>query len=244
MKISIDGNIGVGKSTLCEKLQYELTREYIESDKYKNIVWGKATLYKEYIDRELLQLFYDLQKEKNEILSTIDNAMGNINKNIIFNSYKKRLQEIEEIELMHQKCFRTMSMKRDLLSKHDDSDYQIFDRSNVTNVEIFAKMNLSESNYIDYKAEHMKDLIRFNLEKYDISIILICNHDVNIERIDERGRDSEEDIDEDYIRELEKRHRSKGFKKALEYQSDKVIYIDVTDKDEEEVLEEVLKEIK
>lgn len=197
LKIAISGNIGVGKSTLCKKLNESL---------------DNSEVFKENVDKTLLKLFYDNVRD-------------------------------ERLELTSQLHFLNETLKREILSYYSDSYYKIYDRPLHENVGIFAKQNLNEYSYIHYLA-HLNDMkTRLKFEPYDLQFILTCNITELCSRIRKRNRSEENDIDPDYLKDLNDLYKNKEFEFLSRQYSKRIIHINVTEKTEDEVLEEVLEYI-
>lgn len=195
-KVAISGTVGVGKSTLVAKL----------GEHYDNSI-----MYKEEIDRELLDLFYQSLNEGKS----------------------------KKLELLNQFNFLSDTIKRDIKSEFDDADIQIYDRSIVEHIEIFAKANLTEENYILYDGFQDMFLRILKHPGYDLSILLVADEDENMRRINERGRESEQITDEEYFRELNRRYTSPEFLTEFERYSKETIIINTTNMTADEVMDEV-----
>ena len=201
MRIAIDGNIGVGKTTLIKNLKKEL----------------KATVYKEEINKELLQKIYN----------------------------KNNPETIKKFELLNQLHFLNATIYRDIMSYDDKNDFQIYDRSLSAHLHIFSKTLLSPANYLLYSGQ--QELLRLihNFEKYDLQIVLMCSHKENMKRIKKRGRKEEKSIDGHYIQQLEQHHRSDDYEDiCADLYTKTILFLDVTNLSEEEVTKEVLQMIR
>lgn len=147
------------------------------------------------------------------------------------------------LELLNQFHFLNSTILRDIMSYYDESKYKIYDRPIVDHVEIFAKMNLSRKSYVMYALFQEVFLNVLEHDKYDLTVLLTCDTDTNIERINKRGRTSETLIDIDYFVKLNNMYGDEKFIEALHNYSKEVIIINTTNKSETEVLNEVLEKI-
>lgn len=190
-----------------------------------NIGVGKSTLvenlkkygsiYKEEIDKEILDIFYRYLR-------------GEIDRD-------------ENVELLLQFDFLADTIKRDIKSTFDDEEFQFFDRGICEHVHIFAKKNLTDDKYTSYNILQERMLASFNWQPYDKYIILTCDVEENMRRIEMRGREEESDMPIEYIRELAEIYDN--FEEIAKHYAKEVVTIDVTNMDETSVLTDVLYEI-
>lgn len=200
-KVSIGGSIGVGKTSVIDHFN---NKENVKT-------------FKEDIDKEILDLFYE--------------NMSNDNK-------------VANIELLNQFHFLSETITREIKSYYSKEDILIYDRPIVEHSHVFAKQNLNARDWALLVGMQELFLERLGYQKYDLAILLDCDLETNLRRIVGRGRQCELDTNTTYFKELLEEYRSDYFKSVLAEHSNKVIVIDTSNKTNEEVCEEIEKLIK
>jgi deoxyadenosine/deoxycytidine kinase len=168
--------------------------------------------HKETINKEVLDLFY---KHKNN--KTLDGR----------------------IEKLNQFHFLNESITRDIISYYAEEPVQIYDRPIVDHTHVFAYMNLPQRDWALLVGMQEIFLNQLKFEKYDLSIVLDCDFNENLQRIYGRNREVEVEADTQYFKSLVDRYRSDDYIDALSGHSNKVIVIDTTAKTKEEVNKEI-----
>lgn len=194
LRIAISGTIGAGKSTLVEGLGTSYGDD--------------AEVYKELIDREMLDLFY---KHMND----------------------DGLQSLEEL---HQFQFLNNTIVRDIKSYYSDKPIKVYDRQIVEHVQIFARKNLSFDGFIMYDFFQEMFLEQLGHKGYDITILLTLTDEENNRRIFSRGRDSETESNAEYFVEINKMYTSDDFINELKRYTKELHILDVTDMTADETL--------
>lgn len=197
-KICVCGTVGAGKSTAVENL----------GNYYEN-----SLVFKEMIDRELLELFYIAVKNG----------------------------EKGKIEMLNQFNFLCETIKRDIKGYFYENPVKIYDRSIAEHIHVFAKMNLTYEQFFEYDFFQERFLSMLGHEGYDLGIMLVVDEEENINRIKTRGRDSEQITEDTYFRELNKMYTSEGFLKEFESYNKKTVFINTTNFTAEETLAAITK---
>lgn len=199
VRIAISGTIGAGKSTLVEGLG----RHYAE----------QADVYKEEIDREMLDLFYKHMAEGGD-------------------------QKLEEL---HQFNFLNNTIVRDIKSYYSDKPIKVYDRQIVEHIQIFAKKNLAYDGFMMYDFFQEMFLEQLGHRGYDITILLTVSDEENMNRIINRGRDSEAETNTEYFADINHLYTEEYFLKEMERYTKHLHVIDVTNNTEEQTLAQVVK---
>lgn len=171
-----------------------------------------------------------------------------INDEVLDLFYKHQRGEIEgngtNIELLNQFVFFNETIIRDVVANYNDDKYNIYDRSFLEHIHVFAKTNLKPSDYCTYLGYQEIFLKLMGHEPYDVTILLRADVNTLRERIAKRGRDCEDGIDVDYLVELNAIYNSDEFFGILRSGSKYTVAFDVSNMDEYQVLAKVLKIIK
>lgn len=168
-----------------------------------------------------------------------------INDEVLNLFYKHQRGEIEgdgkNIELLNQFVFFNETIIRDVVANYSEHEYNIYDRSYLEHIHVFAKTNLKPSDYVTYLGYQEIFLKLMNHEKYDLTILLRTDLDTLRGRIANRGRECEDDIDMTYLKTLNDIYNGEEFLDILKSGSKHTLVLDVTHMNENEVLTQVLK---
>jgi deoxyadenosine/deoxycytidine kinase len=176
--ITVEGNIGAGKTTLSSLLQQSFD--------------GKLIL-EQFADNPFLPKFYEDRKRY---------------------SFPLELSFLAE----RYKQLKEMLNTRDLFNQYIISDY-LFIKS-----KLFAKVNLPEDEYKLY--ETLFDIIYPNLPEPDLIIYLHAPLDKLKQNIKSRNRDYEQNIQDDYLTELQN-----AYLQLIKSEKFKTLIIDTTQTD-------------
>lgn len=163
-----------------------------------------------------------------------------INDEVLNLFYKHQRGEIEgdgkNIELLNQFVFFNETIIRDIVANYSEHNYDVYDRSYLEHIHVFAKTNLKPSDYVTYLGYQEIFLKLMNHEPYDLTILLITDLDTLRSRIASRGRECEDEIDMTYLKTLNDIYNSEEFFDILHSGSKQTVSLDVTHMDENEVL--------
>lgn len=176
--ITIEGNIGAGKTTLSNLLQKHL---------------GANLILEQFAENPFLPKFY---KDRDKYSFPLELSF-----------LADRYRQLKE-----------MLNTRDLFSQYMISDY-LFIKS-----KLFAKINLPEDEYKLY--ETLFDIIYPNLPEPDLLIYLHAPLEKLKDNIRKRNRDYEQDMDEDYLIELQN-----AYLQLIKTEKFKTLIIDTTQTD-------------
>jgi len=174
--VSIEGNIGSGKTTLIHELECFLKPE---ADKLK--VSGKKYVFV----REPLDIWNSIKDSKTD-------------ENILQKYYKEPTQYALSFQIMAYMTFHERLL--DVIKDADEDTVIICERSMESSRNIFAKM-LHEQGEIDDVNYQILEMFYEKMELIPVNAIIYLDVDVKTssERIKQRGRKGEEDITLEYL---------------------------------------------
>jgi len=179
--ISIEANIGAGKSTVLQKLQNILdpttTKCILEPIHY----WD--TFYDQQTNRSLLELYYNNPTKYALPLQTM-----------IYSSLSAILQEAVQ--------------EMDFLPYNNQNKMIITERSLQTSCSIFTKMLYNSNIMTQVEYQVYTNCIANNPAKLDVCIYLRSEPEVCYERIRDRNRDGEHKITLEYLRTCHEAHET------------------------------------
>ena len=176
--VSIEGNIGSGKTTLIHELEKKLA----------NMTSGKKYVFL----REPLDIWNSIIDSKTD-------------ENILQKYYKEPTQYALAFQIMAYMTFHQRLV--DAIKDADEDTVIICERSLESSRNIFAKM-LHEQDIIDDVNYQILEMFYEKMELIPVDAIIYLNTDVktNIERIKKRARPGEENITLEYLENCRKNH--------------------------------------
>jgi len=174
--ISIEGNIGAGKSTLIQKIQQ---RAIQENNKHIHIIPESLDIWEQIKDgdKSIFQLFYENKSKYGfafQILTFLTityNMMGH-------------------------------------LQKMGKKDTIIIERSPISNIMIFGQMLYDDKIIGDAEFSILKYMVNGLMMPVDKIVYLRSTPPECMERVKERNREGEQDIEIDYLQKIHDKHES------------------------------------
>jgi thymidylate kinase len=174
--ISIEGNIGAGKSTLIQKIQQ---RAIQENNKHIHIIPESLDIWEQIKDgdKSIFQLFYENKSKYGfafQILTFLTityNMMGH-------------LQKMGKIDTI------------------------IIERSPISNIMIFGQMLYDDKIIGDAEFSILKYMVNGLMMPVDKIVYLRSTPPECMERVKERNREGEQDIEIDYLQKIHDKHES------------------------------------
>jgi deoxyadenosine/deoxycytidine kinase len=185
----------------------------------------KLPKYEEPMDVELLEFFYKAQSGH------------------VFHNDEGKVIPLSHVEKLSQMRFLYDNLIRDMKSILDVRG-GIYDRTLVEHLHIFAKANLSRFEYYAFCGCQYNNFSLFDIiPKYDLVIILKADISTIKARIAKRDRTAESGIKDEYLERLNGLYNHEDFILDSEMFSDKVVCLDVSEMDAEEVFNEAVRMI-
>jgi deoxyadenosine/deoxycytidine kinase len=190
--ISIEGNIGVGKSTFTTLLQHKINNAFLVPEPVDCWLNIKGKINQNNEETNILQLFYsDIERWS----YTFQN-MAYITRSMLIEDAIKNL------------------INNNLINNNDNNAKYIFlDRSLGTDRNVFEKMLYDDGkiNEIEHKCYELwcnfySNYVRTNV--LNKTIYLRCDPSVSFQRIKKRGRNEEKNITLEYLQKLHEYHDS------------------------------------